>query len=120
MLPLATVIPEQRAGRLKILAVTGSRRAEVLPDVPALSEQFAGYDVRVWVGVLAPYGASVSLVRKINSDLTAIVRTAGVADMLTALGYDVVGSTPGEFQTRLAADIERYSRIVTAAGLGGQ
>jgi tripartite-type tricarboxylate transporter receptor subunit TctC len=120
MLPLATVIPEQRAGRLKVLAVTGSRRAEVLPDVPALSEQFAGYDVKVWVGVLAPYGASVSLVRKINSDLTTIVRTTGVADMLTALGYDVVGSTPGEFQTRLAADIERYSRIVTAAGLGGQ
>jgi len=72
------------------------------------------------VGILAPYGATVTLVRELNRDIATVVNRPGFKEQLASLGYEAASSTPGEFQMRLASDVERYSRIVFEAGLAPQ
>jgi tripartite-type tricarboxylate transporter receptor subunit TctC len=117
MVALPSAMPYVQAGRLRVLGVAGSQRAQALPEVPAIGETVQGYEVNNWTGILAPYGATVALVRKINADLNTVISRANFKAQLASLGYDADASTPGEFQNLLAADIERYARIVAAAGL---
>ena len=72
------------------------------------------------MGVLAPYGVTVQLVRRINADLTAILNKPDFKAQLQSLGYEAAPSTPGEFQSRLASDIERYSRLTAAVGIASR
>jgi tripartite-type tricarboxylate transporter receptor subunit TctC len=116
-LGLPTAMPHVRSGHLRLLGVTGSRRAEAVADVPAIAETFPGFVVDNWIGIVAPYGVSVQLVRSINGSVTAIARRPEFRMQLSSLGYEAVGSTPGQFQSRISVDIERYSRIVAAAGI---
>jgi tripartite-type tricarboxylate transporter receptor subunit TctC len=120
MLPLSSVMPYVSAGRLRVLAVTNKTRAEALPEVPTVGESIPGYEVNNWVGILAPYGATVTLVRNINANVAAVVNKPAFKELLSTLGYEAVSSTPGELQMRLTGDIERYSRIVFAARLTPQ
>jgi tripartite-type tricarboxylate transporter receptor subunit TctC len=120
MLPLSSVMPYVNAGRLRVLAVTNKKRAAALPEVPTIGESFPGYEVNNWVGIFAPYGATVTLVRTINSNVAAVVEKPAFKELLSSLGYEAAGSTPGELQMRLTADIERYSRIVFSARLTTQ
>lgn len=117
LVPLSAVMPYVKSGRVRVIGLTGARRAAVLPNVPTIGETLPGYEVDSWIGILAPYGASVQLVRRINADLSGIINRREIRERLTSLGYEPVASTPGEFQERLAADIERYSRIVFDVGI---
>ena len=89
----------------------------MLPQVPTIGESVPGYEVESWIGVLAPYGVSVQLVRRMNADLIAVINKPDFREQLLSLGYEPTTSTPGEFQSRLASDIERYSRITAAVGI---
>ena len=120
MIPLPSAMPYVKARQVRVLALTGSQRAEALPDVPTIGETVAGYEVNNWIGILAPYGANVRLVRRINADLNSIILTPRFQEMLINLGYAPLSSTPGEFRTMLASDIERYSRVILAAGIALQ
>jgi tripartite-type tricarboxylate transporter receptor subunit TctC len=117
IIALPAAMPQVQAGKLRVLGVTGNHRAAALPNVPTIAESMPGYEVDNWVGILAPYGAKATLVRKINADLNAVINNPDFKALLASLGYEAAGSTPGEFQGRLAADIERYSRVVAAAGI---
>lgn len=117
IVPLPRVLPHVKRGQVRALAVAGGDRATVLPDVPTIGASVAGYDVSTWTGLLAPYGVSVPLVRKLNSDVQAVLRRADMIELLVSLGYEPTSSTPDAFQNRLRADIERYSRIVFDAGI---
>jgi tripartite-type tricarboxylate transporter receptor subunit TctC len=120
MIGLPSAMRHVTAGRLRVLAVAGSARAEALPEVPTIGESVPGYEVNNWIGILAPYGATVTLVREINAHLVRVINKPDIKELLSGLGYEPLSSTPGEFHYRLAADIERYSRIVAAAGISLQ
>jgi len=117
IVPLPTALPLIKSGRARAIAVAGSNRATALPDVPTIGASIAGYGVSTWIGVLAPHGISVKLVRELNADMQAIMRRPDVMEMLGNLGYEPRGSTVGDFDNRLRADIERYSRVVFEAGI---
>jgi len=117
IVPLPTALPLVKSGRVRALAVAGSNRATALPDVPTIGASIAGYAVSTWIGLLAPHGVSVKLVRKLNADMQAVMRRPEVIEILGSLGYEPRGSTVGDFDNRLRADIERYSRIVFDAGI---
>jgi tripartite-type tricarboxylate transporter receptor subunit TctC len=114
---LPAVISHVRAGKLKALAVTDGRRADALPDVPTVGETLPGFEVNNWIGILAPYGISVPLVRRIHTDIVAVVRTPEFHDLLASQGDYARGSTPGEFKSRLTTDIERFTRHISAVGV---
>ena len=112
---LAATLPQARNGRLKVLAVVGSRRSKVLPEVPTLVETgYPGTDGDAWAGLFASGGTPKAVVDKIYADVGAILQQADVRERLTALGLDVIGSSPGEFAAVIKADTEKWAAVIRA------
>jgi tripartite-type tricarboxylate transporter receptor subunit TctC len=112
---LAATLPQARSGRLKVLAVVGSRRTKVLPEVPTLAEAgYPGTDGDAWAGLFAPGGTPKEVVDKIYTDVTAILQQSDVRERLTALGLDVIGSRPEEFAAVIKADTEKWAAVIRA------
>jgi len=117
ILGLPQVMPHVTAGRLRVLALTGVHRSSVLPDIPTVGETLPGYEVNNWVGLLAPYGISVPVVRKLYADLEELMRRPDFRDVLVRSGFDLENRSPGAFHTLLVSDIDRFVRIVGITGL---
>ena len=112
---LAATLPQARSGKLKVLAVVGSRRSKVLPEVPTLAETgYPGADGDAWAGLFAPGGTPRAVVDKIYVDVAAILQQAEVRERLTSLGLDVVGSKPEEFAAVIKADTEKWAAVIQA------
>ena len=105
-----------KGGKLKPLAVTGPR-LPALPDVPGIGESVKGYEFTNWWGFLAPAGAPVDAVRRLNEELTAIAALPEIRDRLTGLGLAAQSSTPQQFADHLRRETEKVDRIVKAASI---
>ena len=111
-------MPHIRSGRLKVLAVTTSKRATALPDVPTVAELgYPGYELAAWYGVLAPARTSAAIVSQLSAELAKAVAVPDVREKLLALGIEPVGSTPGEFAEHLRKEIARWGPIIAKAGV---
>jgi tripartite-type tricarboxylate transporter receptor subunit TctC len=106
-----------RGGKLKGIAVTGAQRAKALPEVPAIAETLPGFDIQAWYGFLGPAGMPRDVVRKINADALAVIRRPEFLERLARDGIEPVGNTPEDFAAQIRADLERWARVVKAAGL---
>ena len=105
-----------KAGKLRALGVTTSRRTAALPDVPTIAEAgVPGYEVDGWYGLLAPAATPAAIITRLNSDLSAVVSAAEMKARLLAAGIDARTSTPAEFHARIARDIIRWSEVVKKA-----
>jgi tripartite-type tricarboxylate transporter receptor subunit TctC len=110
-------LPHTRTGRLRALAVTTPARSTVLPDIPTLSEAgVPGYDVTVWYGMIAPAGTPRAVIRKLNSDVVSMLKSADVRQILGELGIDPVGSTPEQFAATIRQDIEKWLKMAKRGG----
>lgn len=114
---LASVVPYIKAGRLKAIAVTGSRRSAVLPDVPTVAESgVPGYDVASWYGLLAPAGTPEGVVEKIQREVSRLAREPEFRKSMLADGNEVVAGTSREFGAFLERDVAKWRKAVAAAG----
>lgn len=105
--------PQIDAKMLVALAVTSAKRSPKLPDVPTVSEQgVAGFESVAWWGVIAPAGTPPEIVARLNEELVKVLKTAEVADKLSAQGMDIVGSKPEALQSFVQAEISRWSKVV--------
>jgi tripartite-type tricarboxylate transporter receptor subunit TctC len=110
--------PHVEAGRLVALAVTGETRNPALPDVPTFTEQgLAGIEASSNWGVLAPSRTPEPIIRALSAAFAGGVREPSIADRLEYLGFTPVGSDPAFYATRLAADVERWTRVIRTAGI---
>jgi tripartite-type tricarboxylate transporter receptor subunit TctC len=107
------------SGKLRALAVTTTKRLDVLPNVPPLAEAgVPGFDVEAWQGVIAPAKTPSDIVTKLNATINAIVATPDVRGRIKDLGMQPVGSrSPAELATFLQSEIARWAMIVEAAGI---
>lgn len=111
-------LPQLKAGKLKAIAVGSPKRSSALPEVPTIAESgVPGYDVTNWFGVLAPGATPKPIVLRLNTEIVQHLRSADLRARLAAEGADPVGSTPAEFERVIRSDIEKYTRIVKAAGI---
>jgi tripartite-type tricarboxylate transporter receptor subunit TctC len=102
-----------KAGKLRALAVTGSKRAPAMPDVPTVAESYLpGFNSISWIGVLAPARTPVSVVEKIAKDIADVVNLPEVREKLIGLGATPMASTPAEFQKMIDDDRSRYARLI--------
>jgi len=114
---IPTVIDFVRGGRLRALAVTSEKRAAVLPDVPTLAEAgVQGYEMKSWHGIAAPAGTPSPIVQRLNAEMHKAV-TGELRPRFSELGLEVAGGTPEAFAAFIREEIERYARLVKAAGL---
>ena len=106
-----------KSGKLRVLAVTNSKRAAVLPDVPTIGESVPGYEFNNWYGIMAPAAAARALVDRLNSDVVRILMLPDVRDKFLALGADALPTTPQQFATVMKSDAQRAGKIIKAVGV---
>ncbi len=116
--PLPSSLSHIKAGKLRALAVTTSSRSPVLPDVPTLAEAgLPGYELNGWSGLLVRSGTPPEIVRKLNEDIVAILRTPDVKARFESFGFETVGNTPAEFQGFIDSEIVKWRKVVTEANI---
>lgn len=113
-----TAAPQVKAGKIRALAATSSRRIATLPDVPTMAEAgVPGYEVTGWNGILAPAGTPREIIRKLNDEVVRILRRADAKEWFAARAIDVVGSSPEEFSAIIEADIAKWAKVVAETGM---
>lgn len=105
-------LPHVKAGRLKLLGVTRTKRVAMFPDVPTIAETLPGYEALVWFGAFGPAGMSKGLTTKLNAELNRIMNSPEVKKMMEDIGVEVVNTTPAEFAGILRKEAAYWGRIV--------
>ena len=113
---LSSVLPHVRAGRLRALAITSSRRSEIVRDLPALAEALPGYEAIGWFGVLAPAGTPAPLVGRLNSGFVRALNLPEVRQLLTDQGMEAVGDSPAQFAETIRRDLAKWAQVVRDSG----
>jgi tripartite-type tricarboxylate transporter receptor subunit TctC len=106
-----------KAGRLRPIAVTGVKRAPLLPDVPTVAESgLPGFDVTSWYGIFGPAAIPKNIVTKINADLASMLRTADMREKLDKLGADPAPLSPQAFAKYVSQEVALWAKVVKASG----
>ena len=114
---ITTAWPLAKAGKLRALAVTTSKRSSIAPEIPTLSESgLAGYEVGSWQGVFAPAGTPPAIVSRLNREIVKIINMPDVKEKLTALGAEPVGNTPEEFGAIVRTEVAKWGEVVKKSG----
>jgi tripartite-type tricarboxylate transporter receptor subunit TctC len=114
---VSSSIEHIKAGRLRGLAVSGAARLEALPDVPTVGEFVPGYEFSVWNGIGAPKGTPTPIIEKLSAQIAEAVADPTVKARLSDLGYSMFPSSPDDFGRLIAADTEKWSKVVKAANI---
>ncbi len=120
VLGIASLTPNIRAGRIRLIAVTSLARAEHFPDVPAVAEVLPGYDSRGWFGYLAPAGTPPKIVALLNQEINRAMMAPEVKDKIVNLGMSVAAESPEYFAQLLKSDYEKYGKLIRAIGFQPQ
>ena len=111
-------LPLVQDNQLRLLAVASRERVRVAPDLPTLHEQgLTGFSVELWYGMLLPAETPREIVARYNGTINEILRTPAVAEKLAKQGLTVVGGSPEEFGSFLAADLVKWREVVKEAGI---
>ena len=111
-------MPQVRAGRLRALGVTSSKRLAGAPDVPTIAEAgVPGYESLQWYGLLAPTGVPPEILARVYKEAVAALRMPDVVSRLAADGSEVIASTPEQFGAFIRAETLKWAKLVKAAGI---
>ena len=116
--PLA--IAHIRAGKLRALAVTTSTRWEGLPDLPTVSEFLPGYEASAWFGVGAPRSTPSEIGEKLNKEISTALADPKIKAQLADLGGTVLAGSPADFGKLIAAETEKWGKVIRAANIKAQ
>ena len=116
----AGMVAHIKAGKLRVLAVTGATRSAQLPDVPTLAEAggppLASHAAYVWMGLLAPKGTPPAVIDRLQRELKAALDTPEVKRYFTDAGIEAVGSSPAEMDTYFREERDRWARVIKDSG----
>jgi len=115
--PIPTSLEYIKTGKLHAVAVTGTTRIEVVPDIPALNEFVQGYEASSWYGVGAPASTSSEIIEKLRKDIDAAVADPNINARLIGLGVQPMSVTSGEFGKFIADETEKWGKVIRAANI---
>jgi tripartite-type tricarboxylate transporter receptor subunit TctC len=112
-----SAIPQVRAGRIRILGVTGAKRSAQFPEAPTFREQGIDFmdDVDAWYAVLGPARLPDELVARLNADVNAVMALADVKESLLKQGLVPATSTPQELGALVRSDLQRWAKVIAEA-----
>lgn len=112
---LSAALPHVKAGTLRALAVTDTTRSALLPDVPTLQEAgVKDFQFTQWLALLAPAGTPPEVVTRLNTGLRNALNSKEVRDKFQAQGFDAFITTPEEAGKFIAAEVQRFSKLIKA------
>ncbi len=106
-----------KAGRLRAIAVTSAMRLPALPDVPAIGETIAGFEMNGWAGMSAPRGTPPEVIDQLNLELNEGLANHGVKARYADLGYTTFAVSPAQFGKFVAEDTEKWAAVIHAANI---
>jgi tripartite-type tricarboxylate transporter receptor subunit TctC len=112
------MLPQVKAGRLRAIAMTGSKRSQAIPDVPTVAEAgVPGYETGSWYGIVVPAGTPRAAVDRLSKEVMAIVRSPDISNRLNDEAVIAVGSTPDEFTAYIKKELARWAKVIKSAGI---
>ena len=107
-----------RAGRLKALAVTSSKRSPAFPDLPTIAEaaNLPGYEATSWFGIVGPANMPADILNKTSSELIKAINSPSVKEKYLAMGAEPVGNTPTQFALFIRNEIAKWTKVVKDSG----
>jgi tripartite-type tricarboxylate transporter receptor subunit TctC len=115
---ITTMAPMARAGKVRALATSGSKRSTVMPELPTISEAgVKGYEATIWLGIMAPTGTPKPIVDKLNAEINRMLAQAEIREAWAKQGAVPLVMTPAEFDTYLRGDIEKWAGVIHKAGI---
>ena len=117
-LSLPGALPQIKAGRVKALGVTSSKRSSAAPDVPSFAESgVPGYEATSWNGLVAPAAIPKQIVAKLNAEILRMLRRPDVIDAITRQGAEPLGSTPAEFDAYLKTEVAKWKKLIGSSAV---
>jgi tripartite-type tricarboxylate transporter receptor subunit TctC len=118
---IATAAGHVKQGTVRPIAVTGAQRSPALPDVPTLAESGApDQESDIIAGLLVPGGTPPEIVDRLNREVVKVVAMPDVRARLLALGFEPIASTPQAFAGRIRSEIDKWAKVIRAAGIKAQ
>jgi tripartite-type tricarboxylate transporter receptor subunit TctC len=112
---MSSLISQVRAGKLRALGVSSTRRAAAAPDIPTISESgLPGYESIQWYGLFAPAGTPPEIIAWLHRETTAILRATNIKERLAGDGLDLVANSPEEFAALIKVEIEKWTKVAKA------
>ena len=115
---MASALPHVKGGKLKALAVTGSKRSPAMPALPTIAEEgLKGYEVYEWNAVFAPAGTALDVIDRMQRELSKALATSDVREKLALLGAEPIGGKPNELDAMRRVEIEKWTGVIKRAGI---
>lgn len=114
---ITNTLPQVKAGKIRALAVSSSKRSPAAPDLPTVAEAgLPGFQVDPWFGVVTPTGTSGEIVTKLNGEINKYLLDPKVKEQMTSLGIDVISKTPEQFAAFLVEEMALWTKVVKDSG----
>lgn len=115
---LAAALPHANVGKLRALAITTTKRAPLVPNMPTVAESgYPGYSFSSWVGVLAPSSTPPAIVSTLHGTIVKAMRTPEIAQRFAQDGTEVIASSPEEFGALIRGELARWARVIKESGI---
>ncbi len=106
------------SGSISTLAVTTARRSPALPEVPTVAESgYPGYESNSWQGIVTRSGTPQAIVARLNSEAVKVLQMPEVRNPIAAQGNDIAAGSPGEFSAYIRSEMEKWGKVIRAAGV---
>jgi tripartite-type tricarboxylate transporter receptor subunit TctC len=118
--PATAMLPFAGGDKIRVLAVTSTKRSSFAPDLPAVAETVPGFEIVGWYGLAAPAGTPRAQIDRINAETNGALKSPDVIARLRTLGYAPTGGTPEQAEARIKSDVARWTKIIKDAGIEPQ
>ena len=117
---VVSALPHVKSGKLRALAVTGTKRSAAVPQLPTMAKAgVRGYAVGTWYGALAPAGTSSGIVGRLNAEIVKVLALPDMKARMSSEGAEPIGSTPAQFAVYLDGEIRKWAKIIKDSGIRG-
>ncbi len=116
---LVSALPHIRQARLRALGVTSLKRAAALPEIcrPSAKPGLRGYDVSVWMGIVAPAGTPPAIIAQLNRQIAALLQSPDIRERLAVQGLEAASNSPAEFRSYIASEVRKWAVVIKQAGV---
>ena len=114
---MVTALPQVRSGKLRALGVLGRNRFDLLPDVSTVAETLPGYEARTWAGIGVPRETAPEIIERLNREVNEGLAQPDIKARLADVGTVPMVLSSGEFRAYIAAEFEKWDKVVKAAGI---